>query len=735
MRGTAKAVAMLAAVALVAPLAPPTMASEGLTLEQMYAEIDGLEAALRQGSPEFWTMLREAGLDLPDQAMGPVLSAPEAMAHTRLKVVYGTDVAEYAAFILAIHDFYQTRGALGVAALKDLTGEEIAALVASGALPSHESYKKFNLLGFYASLLDPENEQWLLTQPKTNARAQERVEEVLAGVTPEMRADAAEKLGQAMAMAYAEIVQRGGPEGLDLGAADVPLPATPAVTFAGQAVPSPDGARDQATSIAEAAMLEAKYRLTAVVPLAADVKLTSMNELTIVLEQLTQLTQVFERLEQYYYEYNYYYHYEFLQQFWWLYDYRVDHIEKRDRIVSETFVRDTYELTQYLYHYQDLINVKGLISGVLALDYEQVAPDNVEGLLGPMMLEEAKNTPAVDVLLDYVMPITFDITDELSLYFQQEVVNHVLNHFKVEYHYYWEYHIRNYWRWDPLDDLNLPFANADLSDATDYVVSVSEDLEVGKVLNVIPVGELYREASISVFAPASAYPLLDKAAVLDPAPASFLVQQLPAGETAQKLVQYAHVGPAPNAADLRVNAMPFTDGVVALTDGTTGGALATYGQAADVLGRAWGNPAALYELLPSRVAVPVPDVSDPASLAPSADAGVETYQVLGWETSALPTFVPQYAFAGVRVLDSAGASPPLLVNVNARGLGAPVTFAVDLNAALTERLDRLQDAAGEKYEPDVPSLDAVPGAEPVAAWAEDVAAYATDLVAWARDAL
>lgn len=746
MRGTGKVMAGLAAVFLATSLVPGGSANV-LTTEQMLAEINALQTQFQANSPDFWAALRNSGIVLPDSVLTmPILNPSEAQAYSRDLVIYSTPAAEYADFVVDLYNFYKVYGALGIESLQALPGEEIAKMVEQGLLPSHAAYKKFNLLSFYASLRDPENEQWLLEQPKTNARAQQRIQEVLNGITPEMRADAGQLLGEAMAVAYTDILAQmaNTVSGLSTDAHSVPLPPTPPLPAlpGAPAVPSVSDVRGKLQGVEQQLVDQAKYTLKGVLPLVSDVKLTVMNELTLVLQELTSITKVFTKLEQYYYEYNYYYHYEFLQHFWYLWDYRVDHIEQVDRVQYYLFTQDTYELIEYLYHYTDLINIRGLVSGVLALDYEKVVPPQVQNLPGQAMLSELNHPPEeVQILLDFLMPFSFDITDELSLYFLQELINNVLNYFKSEYHFYWEYHIRNYWRWDPLNSENLPFANAALSTATDYIVSVSEDLDVGKVLNVIPVGNLYREASISLFAPLAEYPLLDKATYLQPAPVSFLTDQVATGATAQKLTEYLHVGPAPNTAEVYGNAQRLTDKLVATADEQEAQLLDAYTNIVNLLGASYGNPAALYTLIPDEVRVNMPTVGAPTVAVPShVDTGVDAYQMVVWDSKALPSFVPQFAFAGVRAVDSVDQGRPLVVSVSARGLGSPVTFVLDLNQALQERAQTVVDGVksgsfGGFSLPGTGVEQTVPAAAPWLEWAESSTNWGAGLVAWLGEKL
>lgn len=721
------------AAAMLMSLVPPTSAvAAEPTLAEMEAEISALLAEFEAKNPDFVSQVKAGFTPLPDEVvLTPILGAEEAGAWARDTVVYQTPVEVYADFLQDMYSLYSTHGAMGIEALKALTGAEIAELVADGTLPSHEAYKQFNLLAFYASLRDESNVNWLLTSPKTTIRAQERMEELIDSVTPAMREDAAQKLGDAMALAYLNILATGDVAGLDLEKIEeFPMPPAPPVPGA----PSVEDARSAVQTVERAAIEEAKYVLADVTPLVEEVKLTAMNELTLILNELTSLTEVYTTLETYYYQYNFYYHYEKLERTWWYMLYIVDHIEQRDTVQYRILTENVYKLMEYLYQYQDLINIQGLVSGVLSLDYEQVVGQELpaEGLVG----EVTQNPPEeVKILLEFVMPFTFDIVDELSLYVIEELVNNIINIVRSESHFYWEYHIRNYWYWDPLGDETTPFANAALNNVNDYLVTVQEDLEVGKVLGVIPITSMYQEASLSLQAPGDEYPLLDTLAYLDPAPVGFLADQSAAGKTNTNVADYVHIGPTPNVLEAHVSPIRAADHALGLANDAGEDTMAFYTEMAELLGEAYTAPTALYELLPTEIVVD-PSVPAVPTVPTQVDSGVDTNQLVSWSTGMLPSFVPEFAFVGVRSIDQVATGKPIILNVNARGLGSPITFTLDLNdAALEVVSDAVAEAAGGDV-PDVASPDVsgmVPAAGPYGSWIAQNAQWAEDVLAWFTD--
>lgn len=730
-----KAMTMLAALALLTSMAPPSTAvTASPTTDEMAAEVAALMKQFETNNPEFVAKARASWGGVPAPAAAPLLDLVEARGHARGIVIYDTPTSEYAEFLVMLYRFYRDNGGLGVEALKALPGEEIAALVDDGVLPSHDTYQKFNLLAFYASLLDPENERWLLERPKTTARADIRVREVVDGITPEMREDAGGRLGEAMAEAYTRILMESpDTSGLLVDKShEVPMPPTPPI----EGVPSAEETRAYVQELERSGVQGAQYELADVMPLAEDVKLTAMSELTTIVSELTSLTDIYTTLETYYYEYQYYYHYEKLERTWWYMLYIVDHVEQHDIVRSEIYTENVYKLVEYLYNYQDIITVEGLVTGVLGAEYRKMLPSQAQDTPVPAILNELNHPPQeVQILLDFVVPFTFDITDELDLYYLQEIVNNIINTLHEEFHYYWEYHIRNYWYWDPLGEEMLPFANADLATSNEYVVSVAEELDVGKVLEVIPVRSMYREASISVFSPADEYPLLDKGVHLHPTPVGFVPSQMATGETARTLEENAHVGPAPNAADVRASAMRLTDHLIATANGERDAALGTYAAVSAALSDAYSDPTSLYSLIPEelRVTLPSTDVEPPAA-PQGVDTGADAYQVLAWETTSLPSFVPQFAYAGIRVADTAGEGRPILVNVNARGLGAPVTFALDLNEAAAAKVHAAATGAAEGELPEAPSVSGTLPSSlgPTVEWAEAIGAWGRATVQWAR---
>lgn len=714
----------LVAACLVTSLAPPSAASEQeLTLEEMAAEVAALKATFERENPEFVANVHATAGEVSVEAlMTPILSPEEAGAWARDTVIYETTADEYASFLVSLYTLYRERGAVGLDALKALTGGEIAELVADGVIPSHEAYREFNLLAFYASLRDPSNEEWLLAQPKTTARADERLHEVLDGVTPQMREDAADLLGESMALAYERIL-RTNPEfafAASNAADAVALPNAPAV----------DAARNVLSAQEEVALEAVGYALREVTPLAEDVKLTSMSQLTLVLNQITSLTTVYRELQNYYYELNYYYHYEQLERTWWYWLYVVDHVEQRDIVEYQILTENTYKLIEYLYSYQDVMTVQGLVSGVIGLSYEKtsivgVEPSPVGGGTGHEFIEEPDQ---VWILLDYVLPIVFDVTDEAGLYVLEEIVESLTTTVRNEVHHFWEYHIRNYWYWDPLDDSSLPFQNAALNTLEDYVVTVSENLDVGAVLNVIPIRNMFREASLTLTVPTEEYPLLAKAVALSPAPVSFVPDQIAPGATAGRYAQSLHLGPAPNYLEPDASAARLTDAALAIGDGLAADATSDYESIVAYADAVRSDLSQLYSILPEEIQIDTPSLGSPSVDVPDrVDAGVDADQIVAWQAEALPSFIPQFAFAGVRIVEGVDAGRPILVNVNARGLGAPVTLAVDLTAGVLATAEsELADAGVE-----VPSVGAPTG--PLGEYAGTTADWAVGTVEWIRD--